>query len=109
MCSQTVAGSAQTEPETSVGRSVEHGEAEENVQSVGGEKKRRRCSPKTKIDLVACVQKEERSYAKSWVKYIHGNVVSQTSQRFMTNLLSATAARVVEEPGERSILSLGVV
>ena len=36
------------------------------------------------------------------MKYIHGNVVSRTSQRFITNLLSATAARVVEEPGDSS-------
>ena len=38
MSTKTVAGSAQTEPEISVGKNIEHGEAEENMQRVGGEK-----------------------------------------------------------------------
>jgi len=37
-----------------------------------------------------------RSYAATWQAYIDGNVVSALSRRFITNLLSATAARVVE-------------
>ena len=45
---------------------------------------------------------QDRSYAKSWAHYIQGNVMSQTSQRFITNLLTSTAARVVEEPGDSS-------
>ena len=36
------------------------------------------------------------------MKYIDGNVVSRTNQRYITNLLSATAARVVEDPGDSS-------
>jgi hypothetical protein len=38
-----------------------------------------------------------RSYATAWREYIDGNVVSETSRRFITNLLMATAARVVED------------
>ena len=47
-------------------------------------------------------QGESRSYAKSWRLYIDGNVVSNMNQRYITNLLTATAARVVEEPGDSS-------
>ena len=45
---------------------------------------------------------EVRSYARAWMKYIDGNVVSRMNQRFITNLLTATAARVVEEPADSS-------
>ena len=38
-----------------------------------------------------------RSYATAWREYIDGNVVSETGRRFITNLLMALAARVVED------------
>ena len=102
MYSKNVPGSAQQRPQTPDGKSVENADAQLNVQCSEGAQKRRRCSSKTKLELVACVQKEERSYARSWAQYIHGNVATQTSKRFITNLLTATAARVVEEPGDSS-------
>ena len=37
------------------------------------------------------------SHAESWQRYIKGNVISRTSQRYISNLLAATAARVVEK------------
>ena len=36
------------------------------------------------------------------MQYIDGNVVTEMNKRFITNLLTATAARVVEEPGDSS-------
>ena len=36
------------------------------------------------------------SYVLSWMRYIDGNVVSEMSRRFISNLMSATAARLVE-------------
>ena len=36
------------------------------------------------------------SYSITWNHYIHGHVVSRSSRRFIMNLLSATAARVIE-------------
>ena len=42
--------------------------------------------------------KDDRSYVRSWREYIDGRVVSETGRRLITNLLMATAARVVEDP-----------
>ena len=54
----------------------------------------------------ACAQNNSnakiRSYAAAWMQYIDGNVVTEMNKRFITNLLTATAARVVEEPGDSS-------
>ena len=97
--SNSDAGSGQAGAQTSAAKRVVRGADEGHDH---GEQKRRRCSWKTKVNVTTGVQKEERSYAKSWMEYIHGNIVSQTSKRFITNLLSATAARVVEEPGDSS-------
>ena len=36
------------------------------------------------------------SYVLSWMQYIDGNVVSEMSRRFISDLMSATAARIVE-------------
>ena len=93
MCPKTDASSGQPGPQTSAGRSVANEENLDNVEGGGGKLKRRRCTSKTKIDLAGGVQKEERSYARSGMQYIHGNGVSETSKRFIPNLLSATAAR----------------
>ena len=68
---------------------------------VCGQPQRRRFSKKHAAPET-CSEEEVRSYAKAWLKYIDGNVVSRMSQRYITNLLSATAARVVEEPGDSS-------
>ena len=48
------------------------------------------------------VERSDRSYAASWQGYIDGNVVSEMNRRYITNLLTATAARVVEAPGDSS-------
>ena len=42
------------------------------------------------------VQSIASSYSITWNHYIHGHVVSRSSRRFIMNLLSATAARVIE-------------
>jgi len=44
----------------------------------------------------------KKSYSASWQQYIDGNVVSELSRKFIVNLLAATAARVVEDPGDSS-------
>ena len=38
------------------------------------------------------------SYVLSWMRYIDGNVVSEASRQYISNLMSATAARLVEKP-----------
>ena len=43
-----------------------------------------------------------RSHAKSWLRYIQGNVVSDLGKRYINNLLATTAARVVEKDEESS-------
>jgi hypothetical protein len=46
-----------------------------------------------------------KSYAATWQQYIDGRIVSESSCRYIMNLLSATAARVVErtaDSGEES-------
>ena len=53
-------------------------------------------------DTVGPSAHEERAYTKAWQTYIKGNVVSHTNKRFITNLLAATAARVVEDPDDSS-------
>ena len=58
-------------------------------------KKRRR------LNLKQSVREQEpqqirKSYAASWMQYVDGNIVSETSRRYILNLLSCTAARVVE-------------
>ena len=63
---------------------------------------RRRLSQKTNKAINSDNVTEVRSYARAWMKYIDGHVVSRMNQRFITNLLTATAARVVEEPADSS-------
>ena len=41
------------------------------------------------------------SYAMTWNHYIDGHVVSRSARRFVMNLISTTAARVIER-GESS-------
>ena len=43
-----------------------------------------------------------RSYVSSWEAYIQGNVVSESSRRFISNLLMATAACRSEQQGDSS-------
>ena len=45
---------------------------------------------------------EVRSYVRAWQQYLDKGVVSETSRLFITNMLMATAARVVEDPGDSS-------
>jgi len=35
----------------------------------------------------------ERSYARAWQQYVNGNIVSETSRKYIMNMMSATAAR----------------
>ena len=44
---------------------------------------------RTEIGVLA----EERSYSRSWQEYVNGNVVSETSARYIRKMLDATAAR----------------
>ena len=96
------AGSAQSDPPNSSGERADAAKADQYVGGAPCVQKRRRLSSKTRGAMTASMSQEERSYAKSWAQYIHGNVVSKTNQRYITNLLTATAARVVEEPGDSS-------
>lgn len=41
--------------------------------------------------------KNRNSYVAAWNHYIDGHVVSESNRRYVTNLLAATAARVVED------------
>ena len=41
-------------------------------------------------------------YSQTWRSYLDGHVVSEISRCFIQNFLMATAARVVEEPGDSS-------
>ena len=45
---------------------------------------------------------ERYSYAASWEAYIDGKIVSETSRRFITNLLTATAASKTENSDDSS-------
>ena len=45
---------------------------------------------------------QRRSYATSWQAYIDGNIVSDSARRYIMNLLSATAAKVLERDGDTS-------
>ena len=38
------------------------------------------------------------SYACSWERYIDGNVVSETSRKYITNMLVATASAKIDDP-----------
>ena len=68
-------------------RSSSSGSTEDPCSTAGAregeQNKRRRLSGKTRCKL---------SYATSWDAYIEGNIVSESSRRFITNLLAATAA-----------------
>ena len=44
----------------------------------------------------------KRSYAATWQTYIDGNVVSESNRKYITNILMATAARVVENRDDSS-------
>ena len=48
-----------------------------------------------------------KSYAETWQRYINGNVVAHHSKRLITNLLAATAARVVVRADDVSSASDG--
>ena len=63
--------------------------------------KRRRLAHKSPVDSSAS-RASVNSYCTSWRRYIDGHVVSQTSRKFIINLLAATAARVVEDPDASS-------
>ena len=56
--------------------------------------KKRRLSRKTTLSEEP--QKHRLSYAASWEAYLDGNVVSETSHRYILNLLAATAATKTE-------------
>jgi hypothetical protein len=45
---------------------------------------------------------ERMSYATSWEMYIDGHIVSKSSLRFITNLLTATAASRIEQSDDSS-------
>ena len=46
--------------------------------------------------------KGRHSYVAAWSYYIDGHVVSESNRRYLTNLLAATAARVVEDSDDSS-------
>ena len=46
--------------------------------------------------------KGRNSYVAAWNHYIDGHVVSESNRRYVTNLLAATAARVVVEDSDDS-------
>ena len=62
--------------------------------------KRRRLAKKTSQATVMGMHRY--SYAASWDAYIDGNVISETSHRYITNLLAATAATKTEDSGDSS-------
>ena len=43
-----------------------------------------------------------KSYARAWSFYVNGNIVTEASHRYITNLISATAARFVEHEDSAS-------
>ena len=65
-------------------------------ESAPREVKRRRRT-KSKGDRAIPDEKNKYSYATSWATYIDGHVVSETSRRFIVNLLAATAATQAEK------------
>ena len=71
-----------------------------DVAALQGAKRRRRT--KSAPEEASTVQTERYSYATSWEEYINGHVISETSRRYITNLLAATAATKTEEPGDSS-------
>ena len=52
--------------------------------------------------------KSRHSYVGAWSYYIDGHVVSESNRRYVTNLLAATAARVVEDSDDSSADSDGL-
>ena len=46
--------------------------------------------------------KDRNSYVAAWNHYIDGHIVSESNRRYVTNLLAATAARVVEDSDDSS-------
>ena len=74
--------------------------AAQDVAALQGAKRRRRT--KSAPEEASTVQTERYSYATSWEEYINGHVISETSRRYITNLLAATAATKTEEPGDSS-------
>ena len=101
------AGSAQIRTEdhdkpASKDEQSQHRNDDKNTGSLDGKASRKRLTQKTNKAIDSCNVREVRSYARAWMKYIDGNVVSRMSHRFITNLLTATAARVVEEPADSS-------
>ena len=71
-----------------------------DAEAPGGIMRRRRT--KSKPDSTTATEKHKYSYATSWGIYIDGNVVSDTSRRFIVNLLAATAATQAEKQEDSS-------
>ncbi len=71
--------------------------------------KRRRLAGKqpSEAEPKAMPRTGRRSYAETWQHYVDGNVVSESSRRFIINLLAATAARVVVRAEDSSSESEG--
>lgn len=46
-----------------------------------------------------------KTYAEGWRQYLKGNVVSDTNRKYIQNLLSATAARAVEQDEDSDLSS----
>ena len=70
----------------------------------GQPNKRRRL--RGKLGPSSDAAQERHSYAASWEAYIEGNIVSETSRRFITNLLAGTAASKTEHSDDSSEDSL---
>ena len=70
------------------------------VSEVAPSPKRRRLSRKTSQSDAP--QKHRLSYASSWEAYMDGNVVSESSRRYIVNMLAATAATKTEDSGDSS-------
>ena len=67
------------------------------ISSHAAGNKRRRLRTKKACNDIEAQASERYSYATSWDHYIHGNVVSDTSRRYIVNLLTATAAIKAEK------------
>ena len=65
------------------------------AESAGASPKRRRITGKTN-----CNGEEVMSYLLTWQAYVDGNVVTESAQRYIGNLMGATAARVVTKAAE---------
>ena len=80
---------AEALPETS-GSAHDKGDVVEQSPS-----KRRRLSSKTSTHDASFSQ--PRSYADSWDNYVRGNIISQMSKKYITNLVAASCARLEED------------